>query len=253
MRLLGKKQGDKLVLNTPIHGNVEYTIAGVVWSPGVDVIVTMYDMERQFDQRTASSMFGSLEDAKRDFGVADVTLYAANLDYNVNKLKLQKEMEAEAEGPRRRAATSPTTQSTLAGAFKWLGGSTTKPGDQMGQTVFHGVKELLGLISNHQRLGKIITAAKHRGVCLDGGGGTGRGEHDHGVDPQSPLAVRRAAQHRPDARPTLAAGVMRRTADRNRQLRFGNGGWISNDDGRQRIELPVARFAGPSGSALENS
>ena len=146
MRLLGKKRGDKLVLNTPIHGNVEYTIAGVVWSPGVDVIVTMYDMERQFDQRTASSMFGSLEDAQRDFGVADVTLYAANLDYNVNKLKLQKEMEAEAEGPHRHAATSSaTTQSTLASAFKWLGGGTTRPGDQMGGAVFHGVKELLGL------------------------------------------------------------------------------------------------------------
>jgi putative ABC transport system permease protein len=150
MRLLGKKRGDKLVIATPVNGNVEYTIAGVVWSPGVDVIVTMYDMQRQFDQRTASSMFGSLEDAKRDFGVTDVTLYAANLDYGVNKTTLEKQMEREAEGPRKRGATEPaTTQSALASAFKWLGQGKKAPKDArdagMGGAVFHGVKELLGL------------------------------------------------------------------------------------------------------------
>jgi hypothetical protein len=30
---------------------MDFTIAAVVWSPGIDVIVSVYDMGRQFDQR----------------------------------------------------------------------------------------------------------------------------------------------------------------------------------------------------------
>jgi putative ABC transport system permease protein len=79
-QLKGLHIGDTLALNTPRHGQVDYTIAGVVWSPGIDVIVSMQDMSRQFDQRTAASVFGTLADAKEDFGVDRVYLVAANLD-----------------------------------------------------------------------------------------------------------------------------------------------------------------------------
>ena len=72
---------------------VDYTIAGVVWSPGIDVIVSMFDMGRQFDQRTAASMFGSLDDAKEDFGVDGVYLFAANLDYFVDKEEVLKDVQ----------------------------------------------------------------------------------------------------------------------------------------------------------------
>ena len=77
--------GDKVALKTARHGTVDYTIAGVVWSPGIDVIVSMFDMGRQFDQRTAASIFGSMHDAKEDFGVTDIRLFAANLDYFTEK------------------------------------------------------------------------------------------------------------------------------------------------------------------------
>ena len=40
----------------------------------------MFDMGRQFDQRTAASVFGTLDDAREDFGVDGVYLFAANLD-----------------------------------------------------------------------------------------------------------------------------------------------------------------------------
>jgi putative ABC transport system permease protein len=76
--------GDKVPLVTK-NGKVDYTIAGVVWSPGIDVIVSVFDMGRQFDQRTAASVFGTLEDARNDFGVEGVRLFAANLDYFVEK------------------------------------------------------------------------------------------------------------------------------------------------------------------------
>ena len=92
---LNKNRGDKIKINTPVHGEVEYTIAGVVWSPGLEVMVSMFNMNRQFDQRTASSFFGSLEDAHRDFGVNDIRLFAANLDMGLDKTKLVSRMNHE--------------------------------------------------------------------------------------------------------------------------------------------------------------
>ncbi|MBV8781050.1 MAG: FtsX-like permease family protein, partial [Phycisphaerae bacterium] len=84
-QLKGLTVGSKLTLLTTRHGAVEYTVAGVVWSPGIDVIVSSYDMGKQFDQRTAASVFGTLADAKEDFGVTSYHLLAANLDYGVDK------------------------------------------------------------------------------------------------------------------------------------------------------------------------
>lgn len=91
-QLKGLGVGDKLTLQT-IHGPQEYTIAGVVWSPGIDVIVSVFDMGRQMDERTAASMFGSLEDARRDFGVERFYLFAANLNYSVEKEQVLKEVQ----------------------------------------------------------------------------------------------------------------------------------------------------------------
>lgn len=62
------------------HGIIDYKVAGVVWSPGIDVIVTLFDLGGQLEQRTASCVFGTLEDARHDFGVDQVYLFAANLD-----------------------------------------------------------------------------------------------------------------------------------------------------------------------------
>jgi putative ABC transport system permease protein len=84
-QLKGLHIGDKLALKTPRHGTVDYTVAGVVWSPGIDVIVSMQDLGRQFDKRTAASVFGTLDDAREDFGVDHIYLFAANLDYFVER------------------------------------------------------------------------------------------------------------------------------------------------------------------------
>jgi putative ABC transport system permease protein len=87
-QLKGLKVGDTLTLNTPLHGPVDYTICGVVWSPGIDLIVSRFDMGRQFDQRTTAAVFGTLKDARDDFGVTDARLFAANLEYHVEKEQL---------------------------------------------------------------------------------------------------------------------------------------------------------------------
>jgi putative ABC transport system permease protein len=147
-RLLGKKRGDKLTLQTPLHGNVEYTIAGVVWSPGIDVIVSMFDMDRQFDQRTASSMFGSLEDARKDFGINDITIFAANLATGVDKLKLVAEMQREADEV---ATSQPSTTKPSLFTFvkQSLGIKGMQAGDvrQIKYQIQHGFEQLLLLLS----------------------------------------------------------------------------------------------------------
>ena len=91
-QIKGLHVGDKLALKTPKHGTVDYTVAGVVWSPGMDVIVSTQDLGRQFDKRTAASVFGTLADAKEDFGVERVYLFAANLDYHVSREQLTKQV-----------------------------------------------------------------------------------------------------------------------------------------------------------------
>ncbi len=87
-QLRGLKRGDKIPLRTTRQGTVNYTIAGIVWSPGMDVINSKFDLGRQFEQRTAASLFGSLQDARDDFDARDVYLFAANLDFFTERDKV---------------------------------------------------------------------------------------------------------------------------------------------------------------------
>jgi putative ABC transport system permease protein len=97
-RLKGLGVGDKLPLKTD-QGWRDFTIAGVVWSPGIDVIVTAFDMGRQMDQRTAASVFGTIGDAEKYFGIHRFMLFAANLDAGADKdivlKRVQKELKSE--------------------------------------------------------------------------------------------------------------------------------------------------------------
>lgn len=97
-RLRGLGVGDKLPLQTD-QGWKDFTIAGVVWSPGIDVIVTAFDMGRQMEQRTAASVFGSIADSEKYFGIHRFMLFAANLDAGADKdvvlKRVQKELKSE--------------------------------------------------------------------------------------------------------------------------------------------------------------
>jgi putative ABC transport system permease protein len=85
--------GDPFPMMTT-HGKVDFTIAAVVYSPGVDLIGSQFDMGRQFDQRTVGGVFGSLADAKAYFGVDGVRLLAADLDAGADRDKVMKNVEA---------------------------------------------------------------------------------------------------------------------------------------------------------------
>lgn len=87
------KVGDTYSLMTTVNGMQTYTICGIVWSPGADVLVSMFDLGRVLDQRTVGSLFGSLEDAKRDFGITGARLFAADLQPGIEKADLLKNVQ----------------------------------------------------------------------------------------------------------------------------------------------------------------
>ncbi len=93
-KIKGLHVGNTLMLRTD-HGPQDYTIAGVIWSPGIDVLVSVYDMGNAMDQRTAASVFGTLTDAKRDFGVDRYSLVVANLQYGADKADVLKKVQKE--------------------------------------------------------------------------------------------------------------------------------------------------------------
>lgn len=93
-RLKGLGVGDTIRLKTNRSGEVDYTIAGVVWSPGLDVIVGMYDLDRTLHQRTVASVFGTLEDARRDFGVHGYEIFVANVEIGVSREEVLEEVKA---------------------------------------------------------------------------------------------------------------------------------------------------------------
>jgi putative ABC transport system permease protein len=89
------KIGEQYIIQTPVNGPQAYTIAEIVWSPGADVFISMFDLGRLLDQPTAGSVFGTLDDAKRDFGVTGTWFFAANLEGGVQKETLLKNVQKE--------------------------------------------------------------------------------------------------------------------------------------------------------------
>jgi putative ABC transport system permease protein len=86
-QLTGAKVGDEIKL-----GGHTFRIAGVIWSPGIDVMVGMYDMGDQFEQRTVSSVFGSIADGEKYFG-ARPYLFAADLQPGLERVELMKRLK----------------------------------------------------------------------------------------------------------------------------------------------------------------
>jgi putative ABC transport system permease protein len=84
--------GQTLTLSTD-HGPIPFIIAGVVSSPGMDLINAKFDMGQQFDERTAGSIFGSMGDARKYFGADVIRLFAANLEPGADREQLMKDLQ----------------------------------------------------------------------------------------------------------------------------------------------------------------
>jgi putative ABC transport system permease protein len=89
-RVKGLGVGDAIKLNSPINGEVTYTIAGVVRSVGIDMIVRLFEMRREFDRFTAAGAITTLENVRRDFGAQRIYLMCANVDPSIGKGALEK-------------------------------------------------------------------------------------------------------------------------------------------------------------------
>jgi putative ABC transport system permease protein len=87
------KIGQQYRILTSVNGWQDYTICGIVWSPGADVFISMFDLGRLLDQPTAGSVFGTIDDAKRDFGVTGTWFFAADLQGGVEKETLLKNVQ----------------------------------------------------------------------------------------------------------------------------------------------------------------
>lgn len=102
-RLRGTTIGDPFRLKKPGEGvigrlqgeEVEFTVVGVVQSPGIDVMVATFDLGRQFQSQSAASVFGTLRDAREVFGVTGVRLVAANIKVGLEKEELIEQLTAE--------------------------------------------------------------------------------------------------------------------------------------------------------------
>lgn len=72
---------------------LKYEIAGVIWSPGIDLFVNLFDLMPQFEERSLGSAFGTIDDARKDFGIDKIYLFAANLDWGVNKNDIEQRVK----------------------------------------------------------------------------------------------------------------------------------------------------------------
>jgi ABC-type antimicrobial peptide transport system permease subunit len=81
-RLRGYDVGDPFPLSTP-KGELDFTVAAVVNSPGLDVMIGQFDLAEQFESEAASTVFATAEDAENIFGVTDARIVAANLRSDV--------------------------------------------------------------------------------------------------------------------------------------------------------------------------
>ncbi len=70
----------------------EYTVVGVVWSPGVDVIINAFDLPNRVEEQTAFAVFGTIRDAERDFGQTATRLLAVDIDAGLDHKVVEEQL-----------------------------------------------------------------------------------------------------------------------------------------------------------------
>jgi putative ABC transport system permease protein len=95
-KVRGVGVGDTITFKSRTAGMLEYKIAGVVWSPGIDVMISTFDVGQQFEQQSQACVFGSLENARNDFGLRNVFMVCANLkQLGLPREKVTEQLQAE--------------------------------------------------------------------------------------------------------------------------------------------------------------
>ena len=77
---------------TLLSTKIDFTIVGVVWSPGIDVMLNTFDLPANIKQQTAATAFGSFKEGQESFGMRDAFALAADLKLGVPKEELVSQM-----------------------------------------------------------------------------------------------------------------------------------------------------------------
>jgi putative ABC transport system permease protein len=95
-KIRGVTIGDTIQFKSRTAGTLDYKVAGVVWSPGIDVMISTFDVGQQFEQQSQACVFGSLENARRDFGLQNVFMLCANLkELGIPRQKIVEQLQKE--------------------------------------------------------------------------------------------------------------------------------------------------------------
>lgn len=81
----GVKLGSTVTLNTPALGPVDFEVAGVVASPGLEVAVQFFGIQRYYSDAAMASVFASRADARDLFGNDSVNLILLQFNKGVNE------------------------------------------------------------------------------------------------------------------------------------------------------------------------
>lgn len=95
-KLRGFNVGDTFPLESGLFfsSKIDFVIVGVVWSPGLDVMLNTFDLPARVKEQTAATVFGSLAEGKESFGIRDAFLIAANLKLGADKKQMSDQMSA---------------------------------------------------------------------------------------------------------------------------------------------------------------
>jgi putative ABC transport system permease protein len=80
-KVRGYDVGDAFVLESGLlmQRRFEFVVVGIVWSPGLDVMFSRFDLSSRVQEQTASVVFGTIEAARRDFSSDEAFVVAARV------------------------------------------------------------------------------------------------------------------------------------------------------------------------------
>lgn len=95
----GLGAGDKLTLPTLTHPDgMDFDIVGVVTSPGLQVAVRFFDIQRAFGDAAVASVIGSRQDAAKHFNVYGINLVLLDFDDALTDTQVLAELRAAVPG-----------------------------------------------------------------------------------------------------------------------------------------------------------
>ena len=154
--------GGTVTLET-VNGLKDFEVAGVIASPGLDVAVQYFGINRYYSQASVSSIFGSREDAAKHFESGDMrTMILLSFDNDVPDKEILKALNKAAPG-----SVSSSARQIRAGLVQWSGrfmavASTLATGALVVASFGVGNLIIAGVIARRHEFGVLRAIGAHR-------------------------------------------------------------------------------------------